>query len=100
MNWRRAIWAVASWQATRCERERGERQGELVSAVLRDRGEWTHVRAELEVRRARADVGVVRVVEVAVEDLLREGERAVEAARDDEQGQSQQSQHVSRSTRG
>lgn len=40
----------------------------------------THVRTKLEVGSSGTDVGIVRVVEMSVEDLLGEGERTVETA--------------------
>jgi hypothetical protein len=48
----------------------------------------THVGAELEVGSATADVGIVRVVQVTVQDLLGEGELAVEAAREKRENES------------
>ena len=78
-----AIWAVASWHATRYRSAnipRGAR--ELVREWVSWTGveawtEVTYVRSELEVRNTSLDILVMGVVEMTVNDLLGEGEWSV-----------------------
>lgn len=58
----------------------GTRQSAPVPSSSIPRRDAAYVRAELKVGVSTADVGIVGVVEVTVKDLLRKGERAVEAA--------------------
>lgn len=42
--------------------------------------ELTHIRSEFGVGSSRTDIGIVRVVEMTVKNLLGKGERSVETA--------------------
>jgi len=44
----------------------------------------THIRSKFEVGSSRSDIGIVRVVEMTVKNLLGKGERAVETANKEE----------------